>query len=115
MLGLHHSPLILSSAFALTLSIPSAALRPRVISPLPFHFTSALTFSLASSTLLILSIPLASTLMDLEILERPVDRTQGLADHPGKVTVTLLVVVHERTADELGDLRPKQGKMPKLK
>ena len=45
--------------------------------------------------------------MDLELLARPVDRAQGLADHPGKVTVTLIVVVHERIADELGNLRPK--------
>ena len=45
--------------------------------------------------------------LDLELLARPVDRAQGLADHPGKVTVTLIVVVHERIADELGDLRPK--------
>ena len=50
---------------------------------------------------------MASTFLDLEILVRPVDRAQGLAYHPGKVTVTLLAVVHERIADELGDLRPK--------
>ena len=61
MLGLSHAPLILASALALAISIPSAALRPRVIAPLPFHFTSALTFSLASVTYLIISIPLAST------------------------------------------------------
>ena len=44
---------------------------------------------------------------DLELLARPVDRSQGLANHPNKVTVTLLVVVHEHIADELSDLRPK--------
>ena len=62
MLGLSHAPLILASALALALYIPSAALRPRVISPLPFCFTSALTFSLALATALIISIPLVSTL-----------------------------------------------------
>ena len=63
MLGLSHAPLILASALALALSIPSVALRPRVfISPLPFHFTSALTFSVASATALIFYLPLASTL-----------------------------------------------------
>ena len=63
MLGFSHAPLVLASALALALSIPSAALRPRVfISPLPFHFTSALTLSLASSPSLIISILLASTL-----------------------------------------------------
>ena len=107
MLGLYHTPLILAYALALALSIPSAALRPRVISPLPFHFTSALTFSLASATSLILSIPLASTFLDLELLVLPVDRSQGLAYYPGKVTATLLAVVHKRITDELGDLRPK--------
>ena len=45
--------------------------------------------------------------LDLELLVRPVDRAQGLADHHGKVTVTLLVVVHEGIPDELSDLRPK--------
>ena len=45
--------------------------------------------------------------MDLELLARPVDRDQELADHPGKVAVTLLVVVQERIAEELGDLRTK--------
>ena len=74
MLGLYHTPLILASALALALSIPCATLRPRVISQLPFRFTSALTFSLALATSLILSIPLASTLLDLELLVRPVDR-----------------------------------------
>ena len=44
--------------------------------------------------------------LDLELMVRPVDRDQGIADHPGKVTLTLIVVVHERIADELGDLRP---------
>ena len=69
MVGLSHAPLILASALALALSIPSTALRPRVfISPLPFHFTSALTFSLASYTALILSIPLDSTLT-LDLME----------------------------------------------
>ena len=68
MLGISHAPLILASALALALSIPSAALRPRVISPLPFCFTSALTFSLASATALILSIPLDSTLT-LDLME----------------------------------------------
>ena len=49
--------------------MPSAALRPRVfISPLPFHFTSALKFSLALATALILSITLASTLT-LDLME----------------------------------------------
>ena len=63
MLCLSHAPLILASVLALALSIPSAALRPRVfIFHLPFRFTSALTFSLALATALILSIPLASTL-----------------------------------------------------
>ena len=107
MLGLYHTPLILASALAIALSIPCATLRPRVISQLPFRFTSALTFSPALATSLILSIPLASTLLYLELLVRPVERAQGLAYHPGKVTVTLLVVVHERIADDLGDLRPK--------
>ena len=46
-------------------------------------------------------------MVDFELLASPVDRSQGLADHPGKVTVTLLVAVHERIADELGDLRRK--------
>ena len=69
MRGLSYAPLILASALALTLSIPSAALRPRFfISPLPFRFTSALTFSLALATALILSIPLASTLT-LDLME----------------------------------------------
>ena len=45
--------------------------------------------------------------MDLEVLARPVDRAQGIANHPDKVTVTLLVVVHERIVDELSELRPK--------
>ena len=44
---------------------------------------------------------------DLELLARPVDRSQGLAEHPSKVTVTLLVVFHERITDELGNLRPR--------
>ena len=51
-------------------------------------------------------------MVDLELLARPVDRAQGLTDHPGKVTVTLLVVVHERIADELSDLRPKLEEAP---
>ena len=69
MLGLSHAPLILASALALALSIPSAALRPRVfISPLPFRFTSSLTISLASATDLILYKPLASTLT-LDLME----------------------------------------------
>ena len=69
MLGLSHAPLILVSALALNLSIPSDGLRPRVfISPLPFRFTSALTFSLASATVLIIYIPLASTLT-LDLME----------------------------------------------
>ena len=68
MLGFYHTPLILASALALALSIPSDALRPRVISPLPFHFTSALTFYLASATALIISIPLAST-WTLDLIE----------------------------------------------
>ena len=46
--------------------------------------------------------------MDLELLERPVDRSQWLADYPGKVTVTLLVVVHECKTDEL---RPEVAKL----
>ena len=107
MLDLYHAPLILASALALALSIPSAALRPKVISPLPFRFTSAFTFSLASATALILSLPLAENFLELDILALPVDRAQGLANRPGKVTVTLLVVVQERIADELGDLRLK--------
>ena len=45
--------------------------------------------------------------LDLELLERPVDKYQGLTYHPVKVTVTLLVVIHERIADEVCDLRPK--------
>ena len=45
--------------------------------------------------------------LDLELLACPVDRSQGLAEHPGKVTVTLLVVIHERIADVLGDLGTK--------
>ena len=45
--------------------------------------------------------------LDLELLARPVDRAQGLAYHPGKVTVTLLVVVHKCIVDELGNLRTK--------
>ena len=45
--------------------------------------------------------------LDLELLVRPVDRSQGLAVHPSKFTVTLLVVVHERITDELCNLRPK--------
>ena len=45
--------------------------------------------------------------LGLELLARPVDRAQGLSDHPGQVTVTLIVVVHERIADELCDLRQK--------
>ena len=49
----------------------------------------------------------ASTLLDLELLVRLVDISQGLTNHPNKVTVTLLVVVHKRITDELGDLRPK--------
>ena len=69
MLGLSHAPLVLASTLSLALSIPSAALRPRVfISPLPFRFTSALTFSLASASALILYIPLASTLT-LDLME----------------------------------------------
>ena len=68
MLGLSQSSLLLASALALALSIPSAALRPRVISPLPFRFTSALTFSLALATALIISIPLAST-WTLDLME----------------------------------------------
>ena len=69
MLCFSHDPLILASAPTLALSIPSAALRPRVfISPLPFHFTSALTFSLALDTALIISISLDSNL-DLDFME----------------------------------------------
>ena len=69
MLGISNAPLILASSLVLTLSIPSAALRPRVfISPLPFRFTSDLTFYLASAPALILSIPLASTLT-LDLME----------------------------------------------
>ena len=69
MLRLSHAPLILASVFALTLSIPSVTLSPRVfISPLPFRFTSALTFSLALATSLILYIPFASTLT-LDLME----------------------------------------------
>ena len=68
MLGLSHAPLILASYLALALSIPSAALIPRVISPLPFRFTSALTFPLALATALIISIPLAST-WTLDLME----------------------------------------------
>ena len=69
MLGLSHAPLILASALALALSIPSAALLQRFfIFPLPFRFTSALIFSLASATDLIISIPLASTLA-LDLME----------------------------------------------
>ena len=68
MLGLSHAPLILASALALDLSIPSAAPRPRVISPLPFRSTSALTFSLALATALILYTPLSSTLT-LDLME----------------------------------------------
>ena len=45
--------------------------------------------------------------LDLDLISRPVDRAQGLADHSGKATVILLVVVHERIANELCDLRPK--------
>ena len=45
--------------------------------------------------------------LDLELLARPVDRSQWLTYHPGKVMVTLLVVVHERIANELCNLRPK--------
>ena len=43
--------------------------------------------------------------LDLELMARPVDRAQGLADHPGKVTLTLIVVVHKGIADELSNLR----------
>ena len=68
MIGLSRSPLTLASALALTLYIPSAALRPRVISPLSFCFTSALTFSLALATDLIISIPLAYT-WNLDLME----------------------------------------------
>ena len=69
MIGLSHAPLAFASALALTLSILSVALRPRVfISPLPFRFTSALIFSLASATSIILYIPLASTL-NLDLME----------------------------------------------
>ena len=50
---------------------------------------------------------MASTLLEHELLARPVFRSQGIADHSGKVTVTLLVVVHKRIADDLGDLRQK--------
>ena len=68
MLGISHAPLILASALALDLSIPSAALRPIVISHLPFCFTSALTSPLALDTALIISIPLAST-WKLDLME----------------------------------------------
>ena len=68
MLSLSRAPLILASALALALSIPSVALRPRVISPLSFHFTSDLTFSLTLDTALIISIPLAST-WTLDLME----------------------------------------------
>ena len=68
MLGLSHAPLILAYALALALSIPSVALRPRVISPLPIHFTSALPFSLALDTALSISTPLAST-WTLDLME----------------------------------------------
>ena len=69
MIGLSHAGLILASSLSLALSIPAAALRPRVfISPLPFRFTSALTFSLASGKALILYIPLAST-FTLDMME----------------------------------------------
>ena len=49
---------------------------------------------------------LSNIQLDLELLARQVDRYQGLANNPGKVTATLLVVVHERIADELRNLRP---------
>ena len=68
MLGLHHAPFILASTLSLALYIPSDALSPRVISPLPFRFTSALTFSLALATALIISIPLAS-IWTLDLME----------------------------------------------
>ena len=68
MLGLFHAPLILASNLALALSIPSAALIPRVISPLPFRFTSALTFSIALDTSLIIYVPLAS-IWTLDLME----------------------------------------------
>ena len=68
MIGLSHDPIILASDLYPALSIPSVALRPRAISPLPFRFTSALTFSLASATALIISLPLASTLT-LDLME----------------------------------------------
>ena len=61
MLSLSHVPLVLASALALALSIPSATLRPIVIFPLPFCYTPALTFFLDLATALIISIPLAST------------------------------------------------------
>ena len=68
MLGLSNAPLILDSSLALALSIPSAALIPRVISPLPFHFTPVLTFSLALATALIISTPLDPT-WTLDLME----------------------------------------------
>ena len=71
--------------------------------------TTQPSYSLSSSVVLDLLhnlgwILVSNIQLDLELLARPVDRSQGLTYHPGKVTVTLLFVVHERITDELGDL-----------
>ena len=99
MLGNSHAPLILDYTLTLALSIPSAALKPRVsISPLPFCFTPALTFSLASSQDLIRYIPSASNLAldlisDLDICVISSASAPPLAFAISKASVLALVSV----------------------